>query len=532
MHYSRNRASDLDKDTLKHTAIYSMASLLGKAVSLIMLPFYAHILRGGGYGVIGMIDASLSLLASLLAYGFQGTMIRFYHEAKDEDKGRVVSTTIYLALAATSIVTLPCVIFSKPLAGLILGDQAHSTILMIAVFAFLLDVLGQTAGTFLIINRRSSLFSTVSLLRLVLGLGLNILLVVVLRWGLVGYFLSSLAVAAMSVTVFLVIALKTCGFGYDPVVARKIISYQKPLIPGSVASWVARQVERVLVRFKLGIGEVGVLEMGYRFPYLIISFIIEPFMKSWETKRMELAEAESETAPVVIGGMFTTFLTLTVFLGLLLATGIRPILEIVTPPEFWFAARITQVEVLTTILFGCTMYMRFGLTFTKDTKSIALIEGVTSAVKVAVSYLFISTWGLSGAAFSACIAAAVTLWWTTAKAQRAWKMVLEYQKLMTILGLAVGLFLAMEQISFREWDFVQRAGEIILAPAIKVVSETSLATVKDGKILLVLAEKSDPLMELLSRITICTFGMGLFIIAQPGMRRRILQIHRMRRGGR
>ena len=59
--------------TMKHAAVYSGAAFAGRMIGFIMVPFYAHVLRGQGYAVIGMLDVGLGFLLSLLVYGLQGT---------------------------------------------------------------------------------------------------------------------------------------------------------------------------------------------------------------------------------------------------------------------------------------------------------------------------------------------------------------------------------------------------------------------------------------------------------------------------
>ena len=258
----------LNKSTFKHTAIYSFAAMLGKAIGFLMLPFYAHILGDAGYGVIGMIDVSLSFLLSLLGRSVAGALARFYHEEKGDDKNAVISTGIWLTFVTSVTLISIAALFSKPICQLLLGDSSYYVLLLLALASFLFDFLGQAAGSILIIQRRSLPFSAVGLLRLVIGLSLNIYLILILKLGLLGYFLSGLLTAVIPAAIFLTISYRQCGARFDRRIARKIIAYQMPLIPGALASFGSRQAERILIRFMINIQSVGVLEMGYKFPVL------------------------------------------------------------------------------------------------------------------------------------------------------------------------------------------------------------------------------------------------------------------------
>lgn len=61
----------LGRQIFKHTIIYSMATVIGRLASFLMLPFYAYIFQAEGYGVIAMIDTSLGFLTILLTGVFK-----------------------------------------------------------------------------------------------------------------------------------------------------------------------------------------------------------------------------------------------------------------------------------------------------------------------------------------------------------------------------------------------------------------------------------------------------------------------------
>ena len=68
--------------------------------------------------------------------------------------------------------------------------QYYPLHLSLALITFVIDVAGQSASTFLVIKERSVLYSFIGLVRLFLGLGLNIWLIVLLQVGLIGVFIS------------------------------------------------------------------------------------------------------------------------------------------------------------------------------------------------------------------------------------------------------------------------------------------------------------------------------------------------------
>jgi O-antigen/teichoic acid export membrane protein len=362
----RMSTSSTTRATMKHAAVYSAAAMAGRLVGFFMLPFYAHILRGHGYAVIGMLDVGLGFLLALLVYGLQGSIIRLYHDEKDPArKPVVVSTGIILIGTTTALLTIPLILFARPISAFLIDDANLSRLMIMALLSFNLDMMGQAASSWLLVRSRSAQMAGLSLLRLFIGLSLNIYLILIKGMGLDGYFISSLVTNAFSCLVFVGIAFRECGREFDPKIARTIRGFLLPLIPGSIASWVGRQVERILVKTMISLESVGIMEMGYKFPVLIAVLATRPFMRSWETRRFEIADEPD--APQTIARMFTYFIFILSWLGLIMAVVVKPVLEILTPPEFHLSYRIARVEIVTVIMQGAGYHLLFGLAYAKDT---------------------------------------------------------------------------------------------------------------------------------------------------------------------
>lgn len=486
------------RSTFKHAAIYSLATILGKAISFFLLPFYAHIFGDTGYGILGMIDASMGLLLSLLGYGISGGIIRFFHEESEEKKALVISTGLILVWFASLFSSLVLMIFSRPLSVFLFGDSSYYLFVILSLITFVFDLTGQSASTFLIIRQKSALYSVIGLLRLVIGISINIYLVIVKNWGLNGLFIGNLFTAFFFSIIFNFIAFRYSGVHFNKSISKKLIAFEMPLIPGNIISYFSRQVERFLVRFQINLGSVGILEMAYKFPPLLSLFIAEPFMQSWHTKRTEIAE--DSDAPKLFGKTFTAFLFLMVFSGLMLSVSIKEILIILTPPEFWPAYKISRIEIITVILMASYYHLFFGLYYQKKTQTISLIKSVISLVKIPLSFFFIKFWGLFGAAYSALLTSAIQLGWSTIKSQKLYPIHIEYKKIVLILLVAFSLDIMAGEIHFNEWSPVVYTQQKIAPWIISFLGTTFLTDWKSGKVITLFQSKVDTILLLLCKV--------------------------------
>lgn len=427
------------KDTLKHAAIYSAASIMGKAIGFLMLPIYAHVFRGEGYGVIGMLDAAVTLMTSLFSFGIVGSTIRFYNEEQPARRSLVISTAIRLIwIGGGLLVGLGC-LGSVPLARWLLGNAAMYPFVCLSFLAFLCDLSGQAASATLLIEQRSWIYSLISVGRLLLGLVLNIELIVVHDLGLWGFFIAALTTALASSLALHLLALRRCGFGFDRQIAAKIIRFELPMVPGHLVSLASGQIERIVVRATVGLEGVGLLEMGYKFPVLLPLLISEPFMRTWYPRSIEIAGEPK--AGATIGNVLSLLLFLMMFAGLTLAMSADNLLHLLTPNELWGAARIMRVEVVTAILWATYTYVCFGLIYRAMTPTMSVIKTTTALIKIGMSVLLVSRWGIAGAAYSACLAATIALTWTTWRAQKVYPLRLQIGRWLVMAFVALALYM-------------------------------------------------------------------------------------------
>jgi len=504
---------------MRHTAVYSAAGVLGRMISFFLLPLYAVILRDVGYGVIGMLDVGLTLVAALVGWNFQVGLIRLHAEVDVERRHRVVPTgTVVMGAAVAAMVAL-VVVAQRPLAQLLLGDGSYALVVALAALSAFFDLVGRTALITLEIDRRSATYSLLSLIKLFLGIGTSLLFVVVLEMGITGYFVAGLVTSITSAVMALGVMVRLEGFGFDREIARDLLAFQLPLIPGTMASFGAGQIERVLVRFKLGLDTLGILEMGMKFPVLINLLFVEPFMRSWAPEQMKVADHED--GPQRLGDVFLAFLHLLLLFYLLISMNLDAVLRILTPSEFWLAVWPARIMALHVVIKAVPRHLGFGLVHAKKTGQISRVMAVVSAGKIGLSWVMISTFGLFGAAWSTLAATSVNAIWTSVLAWRFYPLRIDMPRLVVIVGAAI----ATHALSFllpRETivAFVPPIDHAV-ASMVDFVATTPLGTWREGRVIEALHDRVPEVVEVLVRTAMLLPYAVLGPLVHPPIRRRV-----------
>src|ERR1700722_4289869 len=78
---------------VKHSAVYGLGNVLAKALGFLMLPVYTHFLNPVDYGILEILDLSMSLIGMFLNMGITAAVLRSYAGAgSDEERKTTIST--------------------------------------------------------------------------------------------------------------------------------------------------------------------------------------------------------------------------------------------------------------------------------------------------------------------------------------------------------------------------------------------------------------------------------------------------------
>ena len=471
------------KSTLKHAFIYSGASILGKAVGFIMLPVYAHFLRGEGYGIIGMIDVVLSVLTLLIGYGITGALQRYYFEKETvQEKNILVSTTIILMFMLVLIVCLPVLLLNKQIAYIAFGKYGIEYYITLAVLTFIADMTSKNAEAYILIRQQSIFFSVLSLSRLILGLSLNIYLIVYLRLGVLGYLYSGLIVAIVFTAIMHLNALIRVGLHFDRRDAKAILKFSLPLLPGYLMMFIRINADRVILRTYLGLTQLGAFEMLFKFATLIGVLITEPFGKIWGVKRFEICDLKEGSQ--TMARVFTFQLAIMMFLGLVLSLEIPLILKILTPEEFWLGGMIAFLAVMSRIILASYYHMFFGLLYSKLTYKISIIQFISAALNVLANLVLIKYYGILGAVIASCIVNLIQCVIAYFMSKGYYHIPFEWNRVFQMVLIAVVLFFGIDFISVTKIGISGWLDSTFGPVVVNIIEFFHLHNFKDGKLLL------------------------------------------------
>jgi O-antigen/teichoic acid export membrane protein len=383
----------------RHMAVYGLGGMLVKAIGFLMLPFYTHYLNPVDYGVLEILDLTMSVIGLLLNMGLVPAFMRCYASAEGEREKRAVVSTgclfgfgtgIFMFLLGTSIV--------RPVSGLLIGPGIPSWYLLMAFSTLILTCMANLPRTYLRAMERSGAYTVVDTLYVLLLLVLNIFFIAGLKLGVAGMLWSSLVAGMLQFVLLSGWALYKAGVRFHLPYLRQMLTFGLPLIFSNVALFVLNFSDRFFLQHLQSLQVVGVYAVGYKFGYMLNYLVVQPFFIMWQS-RMYAIRTQPEHASIY-QQLFSMYSLGMVYLGLGMSLFSPEMIRLMVEPKFAASQDVIPVVVLAYIFYGISYYAQLGIFLTEKTGRLGYIGVAAALLNLGLNYVLIGRYGMMGAAWA------------------------------------------------------------------------------------------------------------------------------------
>ena len=267
---------------LGHTANYAVANLARRFVGFLMLPIYTRFLTPADYGAIGLMMFTLALFEPIFGARLGVAVPKFYFDAPE---GRARRTVIWGALGLTgavSVLSMVALIFLREIGSeVIFGDGKYALALGVFAVNLVSRPVEDTGMVYLQMHSRSRLFLVISMVKLLVQIGLNVLLVVYWREGVLGVVVSGV-ISSAALGLGLMIYVAACEApAFDWRMTRRMLQFCWPLWFSGLAGLYTGSAGGMYLRVLDNLSAVGRLELALRFAAVVGMVIWTPFAQHW-----------------------------------------------------------------------------------------------------------------------------------------------------------------------------------------------------------------------------------------------------------
>lgn len=426
----------------RHGAIYGAGIALNKAVAFVMLPIYTRYLTPTDYGVLQLVTMTIEVVSILAGSRLIGGVFRFYHKAQRPiDRDRVIASSVALLgllyLTAGALATL----FATPLARYTLGDASHAPLVRLGALALALDGLAVVPMALLQLREMSGRFVLANSVKLLVGVGCNILFVVQFRLAAEGVLISTVIASAVIGVALFIWVRREVGLRPDGVVVRDLLRFGLPFVVMQVATFLSTFSDRYFINAAIGADAVGVYALAYQFAFLYLTVAFAPLMTAWQPERFRIATRDDRDAIYARAFSLATLLLLVAGVGIALFA--EPTIRIMSAPSFHGAGRIVPLLILAYLFQAWTELVSTGLLIAERTDRIATANYVALVIALGGYAVVVPVYGTLGAASVTAAAFALRFALVLRASQRTWPIAYRWGVIVRSTAAATGIVAAV-----------------------------------------------------------------------------------------
>lgn len=381
------------KSLIKNIGLFTIGSFGSKILSFLLVPLYTAVLSTSEYGSVDLISSTASLLTPILLLSIFDATLRFGMdpEYKKED---VLSTSINIAIKGSLILVVGVIVVS--ITHIINISEIY--LIFLCVY-FVMGALSQILNLYLRAKNQASVIAVSGILCTLVTCISNIVLLLVFKWGIIGYMISN-TIGVLIQNLYQLFVGKVYKdiklIGYNDL-SRPMIKYSSPLIANSISWWVNNASDRYILTFLRGVAENGIYSVSYKVP-TILSMFQGIFYNAWSISA--ISEFDENDSDGFIGNNYSiySFISLLVCSGLLIIN--IPLAEFLYRGDYFVAWKCVPFLLMGTVFSGISQFEGSLFAATRNTKTVAKTTVIGAVVNTICNFIFIYFVGAIGAALA------------------------------------------------------------------------------------------------------------------------------------
>lgn len=401
------------KDLFKDIAQYFPSKLIPAIVGIVAIPILTRLLSPADYGNYVLVVATVSILCTLA--GWVGVSIRRFYPAYEKEEKISEFTDLIIKLTFFSIVGISvaglCIFF--PLRNYL--PRNFYRLMSIGIFVFVLTSLFSVLMDFLRINRQIKWYSSFFVWQRVTAWIFGVLLIVFLRLSAEGLLWGTVLSTGVALPLLWKIAVgkshihvTSRGIPLQPTI--EMAKYSFPLVAATLAGWILALSDRYVLQFFGGPQEVGIYSISYQISQSSIMLLTWSFTLAFNPLSIIIWEKQGERASqefLTKGTRYFLLLCIPGVIGISILG--KPILNLLSTPDYYEGGKIIPLVVLGNFFRGLNQRFEAGLSFSKKTHFFMYGLTISSLLNLGLNFLLVPKYGYLAAAATTLVCYAFLL---------------------------------------------------------------------------------------------------------------------------
>lgn len=423
------------KELTKDTAIYGISTMLGRFLNFLLVPFYTNIFLPAEYGIVNILYSYIAIFNILFVYGMDSAYLK-YAAFKEIGDDKDNFSTPYISIFSTSVIFLIIfILFKNPISVFIEVDTSRSYLIILSALIMFFDANSVIPFLKLRLDRKAKLFSGLRVANILINIGLNVFLIIKLKWGIEAVFVSNLAASFLTWLFVLPIIIKNFKFSFHLQLFKRLLKFGLPYLPAGFAVMLVQVVDVPIMQKLTDTKTVAIYKASYRLGIFMMLFV-NMFQFAWQP--FFLNNAKEANAKEMFSKVMTYFTIVGSILLVVLSLFIEDIARMnlggfsLIGKNFWGGLYIVPVILLGYLFNGFYVVFSAGIYIDEKTIYAPIVAGLGALTNIAANYILIPCFSIMGAAIATLLSYVVMALGYYIVTQKYYKINYEYTKLVKI----------------------------------------------------------------------------------------------------
>jgi len=391
------------KELTKDTAIYGVSTMLGRFLNFILVPFYTNVFLPADYGLVILIYSYIAIFNIVFIYGMDSAFLK-YAAFKDIGDEKDNFSTPFISVFVTSVIFSGLIIILKnPISIFLNLPLEKSYLVVLSSLILFFDSNAVISFLKLRLERKAKLFSIIKILSIFINIALNVYLIVILKWGIDGIFISNLVASLLAFFLLFPTTIKNFKLSFHKKLFQRLLKFGLPYLPAGFGVMLVQVIDVPILQGLTDMRTVGIYKANYKLGIFMMLFV-NMFQYAWQP--FFLNNAKEENAKELYSKVLTYFTIVGSTLLVLLSLFISDIVKInfagfsIIGKEYWGGLYIVPVVLLAYLFNGLYVVFSAGIFIEEKSIYAPIVAGLGGLTNVVANYVLIPSLSIMGAALA------------------------------------------------------------------------------------------------------------------------------------
>ena len=378
----------------KNMALFALSSIGTRMISFFLVPLYTAAFTTPEYGCVDLVSTIATLLLPAITINIGEAVMRFSLDDTTNE-----SDIICIGVLVTSLsVALGTIVFA------VLRFFPQITVSGWIVYLFCISQgIYQTAISILRGQEQLLQYAVGNILSTFLAAMLNIVFLLVFKWGINGYFLSYITAFFVAGTYCVIsgdVFATLKNFHINPSLMGEMLKYSIVLVPNSMMWWIMNSSDHIMVTAMISVTANGIYAISYKLPSAL-SALSTVFNQAWSYSAIH--ENKSADRVEFNRNMYDKLLRFLLIVTSLLMCVMKPLMKIYVAPAYYEAWIYTPYLLVGSFFLTMATFLSTFYTVNKDSKGFLYSSSFGALINITLNWALIPVIGVHGAALATCV---------------------------------------------------------------------------------------------------------------------------------